>query len=291
MPGHPDIISEEKPVTDTNDWLTQHQAELAAADWHNIPPGRYALPVVEDDIDADHPNFCRLLGHKVFERKTPRTDKNGRRTGKDSWSTQLLLAPGMQWPDFRAYLDRNEGSDYDRRHDIVQVLDAPDLWRETFGKVTGRCGACGKTLTDPDSQSLGIGPECRRPPGPRYSEEEIAGAVRDAVETTKPGETARTWMWERPIQGRARKRERVTVTLHPDVVPQSSHRSSREVCSTVLDRLTSKREPCADPVVWAVHRVGARGAAYGSYYCDADLPAEYRPETAPASEADEGALF
>lgn len=292
--AHPNIIPEENPVTDTapDDWYTQHLADLAAADWHNIPAGHYAIPVVEDDIDDDHPHFCRVLGYKVFERKTPRVDKNGRRTGKNSWTRQLLLAPGVQWPEFNAYLDRTKvGDGYDGNRDILEVLEDPEVCMRVFGGATGRCGACGKTLTDETSKALGIGPECRRMPGPRYSDDEIVGAVRDAVETTEPGDTARTWTWERPIQGRARKREKVTVSLHPDAVPQSSHRSSREVCSTVLDRLASKREPCADPVVWSVRRVGARGAAYGSYYCDADLPAEYRPDGAPAALADQSALF
>lgn len=290
--AHPDIIPEENPVTDTDDWLTRHYAELAAADWHNIPAGHYAIPVVEDDLDGDHPNFCRLLGYKVFERKTPRVDRNGRRTGRDSWGSGLLLGPNVQWPDFRAYLDREKvGDGYDGARDVLYVLDDPDMGMRTFGQAAGRCGACGKTLTDPESKAQGIGPECRRQPGPSYSEAEVKGAVRDAVETTGPGETARTWTWERPLQGRARKREKVTVTLYSDVVPQPSHRSSSEVCSTILDRLNAGREKCADPVVWSVYRVGARGAAYRSYYCDADLPAEYRPDVAPVLEADEGALF
>lgn len=160
-----------------------------------------------------------------------------------------------------------------------------------YAATAVRCSECGRALTDETSKSLGIGTECRRPPGPRYSDEEITGAVRDAVETTEPGDTARTWTWERPIQGRARKREKVTVCRYPHVVPRSPYRPRDEVCSTVLDRLNAGREPCADPVVWSVRRVGAGGTAYGSHYCDADLPAEYRPETAPAPEADQSALF
>lgn len=264
--------------TSTDDWLTQHYADLAAADWHNIPAGHYAIPVVEADLDDDHPNFCRLLGYKVFERKAPRVDRKGRRTGRDSWGSTLLLASNVQWPDFRGYLDREKvGDGYDGARDVLYVLEDPDGCMRTFGQAAGRCGACGKTLSDPDSKAQGIGPECRRRPGPSYGEEEIKGAVRTAVETTRPGETTRTWVWERPIQGRARKREKVTVTLHPEMVPRPSYRSSGEVCSTVLERLNSGREKCTDPVVWSVQRVGS--SAYRSYYCDADLPTEYRPTT------------
>lgn len=259
-------------------WYAQHRAELATADWHNIPPGRYAIPVIEDDLDDEHPNFCRVLGHKVFERKTPKVDKNGRRTGRDSWGRELLLAPGVQWHDFHAYLDRAKvGDGYDSHRDILTVLDDPDVWKQTFGKVVGRCGACGKTLTDPESKALGVGPECRRPPGPRYPDAEITGAVRGAVETTGPGDTARTWTWDRPIQGRARKREKITATLYPDAVPHPSHSPRAHTCSTVLERLNAKQEPCTGPVVWSVTRVGAGSASYRSYYCEADLPAEYRP--------------
>jgi hypothetical protein len=151
------------PTAAADDWLTRHYAELAATDWHDVPAGRYAIPVVEDDIDDDHPDFCRVLGYQVFERKTPKVSKTGRRTGKDSWATRLLLAPGVQRDALCGYLDRTKvGDGYDDRRDVRAVLDDPDMWMRTFGQVVGRCGACGKTLTDSDSKAYGVGPDCRR---------------------------------------------------------------------------------------------------------------------------------
>ena len=40
------------------------------------------------------------------------------------------------------------------------ILAAPKLAMEAYGKLIGRCGCCGRQLTDPDSIALGIGPEC-----------------------------------------------------------------------------------------------------------------------------------
>jgi hypothetical protein len=38
-------------------------------------------------------------------------------------------------------------------HDVKGAL-------ESYGKITSKCGCCGKTLTDPKSISLNIGPVC-----------------------------------------------------------------------------------------------------------------------------------
>lgn len=49
---------------------------------------------------------------------------------------------------------------------FYEVLDAiksdPHGAQARFGQITGRCYSCSKRLTDPESVSLGIGPDCRR---------------------------------------------------------------------------------------------------------------------------------
>ena len=45
--------------------------------------------------------------------------------------------------------------------DIQTLLTDPDRYRQLWGTYTGRCGWCGRKLTDPESRLLGVGPDCR----------------------------------------------------------------------------------------------------------------------------------
>jgi hypothetical protein len=45
--------------------------------------------------------------------------------------------------------------------EIMRDLEDGDTFRALFGQLTGRCGCCGKALTDPKSKLIGIGPDCR----------------------------------------------------------------------------------------------------------------------------------
>lgn len=44
----------------------------------------------------------------------------------------------------------------------AQICADPDLARARFATFTTRCCICGRTLTDPESKALGIGPDCGR---------------------------------------------------------------------------------------------------------------------------------
>ena len=44
---------------------------------------------------------------------------------------------------------------------LIEDLENGDTFRALFGRLTGRCGCCGKALTDPKSKLIGIGPDCR----------------------------------------------------------------------------------------------------------------------------------
>ncbi|HTY35131.1 DUF6011 domain-containing protein [Mycobacterium sp.] len=142
-------------MTDTTtDW----ERRVMATDWHDIPRGHYAIAVYDDD-DEDY----TLLGYKLFERKVPQTYKNGRTVGCDGWKRSYALAPGTT-PSRAAFDKLRENAlddtEFCRRCDIDSLLSDLDWHREEFGRLTGRCGCCGKTLTDPDSKMRGIGPEC-----------------------------------------------------------------------------------------------------------------------------------
>ena len=141
-------------MTDTADDYTER---IMATDWHDVPKGFYALHVHEVDEPYE------LLGYKLFERKTPRTFKNGRTVGGHGWRRSYALAPGITAS--RAAFDKLrenalDDTEYCRRSDIDEILYDPEGAQADFGKLTGRCGCCGRTLTDPNSKMRGIGPEC-----------------------------------------------------------------------------------------------------------------------------------
>lgn len=46
-------------------------------------------------------------------------------------------------------------------HLLAKVVDDPATAMRRFGVAIGRCGVCGKVLTDPESREYGIGPVCR----------------------------------------------------------------------------------------------------------------------------------
>lgn len=239
---------------------------MAAINPTTIPHGYYAVP------DPDQPDTITLWRSHATTRHGVTIDT------LTPWPAKALYGPILWRRDVpKKQPERNQVREAYRARrkawmDAVTAGILQDLKAAAalFAATSVHCSSCGRALTDQMSKELGIGPECRRPPGPSYSEEEITGAIRNAVETTKPGDTARTWTWDRPIQGRARKREKVTIRQYPDAVPQKA-------CSTVLARLNAQRELCTGPVVWSVLRIGARALSGTAYYCDADLPAEYRP--------------
>jgi hypothetical protein len=133
-----------------------------SATWRDIPRGYYAIEIYADDLHVDDPNFCQTLGYRLCERRTPKTYKTGRTVGRDAFRVSTTTAPGVDRGRLRDYLDWmkwTSGSDVEY---LLLDQNLQDQARELFGKLTGRCGFCGKTLTDPDSKMRGIGPECRR---------------------------------------------------------------------------------------------------------------------------------
>ena len=60
--------------------------------------------------------------------------------------------------------DNGERSVRDReeRTTIVATIAADDEALARYGRETGTCGVCHRTLTDPESVALGIGPVCRQ---------------------------------------------------------------------------------------------------------------------------------
>ena len=106
------------------------------ADGRSVPAPS-PLPVVEDgryaiDID-DTTKFYRV------------------NTGRD----------GRKWLDVQASDDFHPIHNYATKHAILTAIAAdPRAALVRYGQLLGKCGICGRTLTDEQSRSDGIGPIC-----------------------------------------------------------------------------------------------------------------------------------
>lgn len=144
-------------------------------DWHEIPRGFYAIAIEDYNAwDSDCPDDWNppIIGHRLFERKVARICKTGRRIGRDQFiSGRIMVQPDVDHDRIFKALDFEKeclpdefGRDGWAKSTIDRIMldvEGDDTYRATFGKLTGRCGCCGKTLTDPTSKLLGIGPDCR----------------------------------------------------------------------------------------------------------------------------------
>lgn len=116
-----------------------------------LPPGRYAVPVHDSDAyDVDDPRFCELVGWHLVE-VTKRGVTKTRTVGEEGVD-MVRLSAVIDW-EVEAY-----GHDH-----VTHFLTNTELRgyaQADYGRLTGRCGCCGRTLTDPASKMRGIGPEC-----------------------------------------------------------------------------------------------------------------------------------
>jgi hypothetical protein len=100
-----------------------------------IPEGRYAAILPGEDhlrfFKFDKPQTGKWAGYTFVKEQAGDTDHSVR-----SASRRLIIAGAIAEDPMEAML--------------------------TYGREIGRCGHCGRTLTDEDSRAAGIGPVCRR---------------------------------------------------------------------------------------------------------------------------------
>lgn len=149
----------------------EYRCRILALDWHDLPAGHYALPVYE--YAEDEQTEPVLLGYRTFRRTAPRTTSTGHHLGRDTFTTgATYAAPGIDPARLAAEIRQQQADHtawYGPRGYVQNALDDllidtrhRDTYRATFGRITGRCGRCGRRLTDPTSKLAGIGPECRK---------------------------------------------------------------------------------------------------------------------------------
>ena len=102
-----------------------------------IPAGAYAVPNTSADAVNEH-SFYRVW-------MAPHKARN-----EGAWVIKQVI--GGQ-PDVK--LQR-----YIATPILLRIADAPAMYAELYGKLIGKCGVCGRTLTNDESRARGIGPVC-----------------------------------------------------------------------------------------------------------------------------------
>jgi hypothetical protein len=155
----------------------EYRARIIARDWHEVPKGHYAVPVPDlgsaEWEAAGYEGEPPVMAYRLFERRVARHCKNGRVIGREQFITGAVMLASddtdaervKRWlKDDREMFLEIYGPKGDIKEAVDQIMTDigdGDTYRAKFGQLTGRCGCCGKGLTDPKSKLIGIGPDCR----------------------------------------------------------------------------------------------------------------------------------
>lgn len=150
--GNPVAPVEETPV------IAVQESRLNL-DLSMLPDGRYAVPELTGKNDLTF-----LMVKRV--RKTHVRDRRFRYgkivTGRERVEAGTIEVKEWSSDAKRLCGEQKHGETYHGEFEdgLELILKAPEAWAKLFGMHVGRCYICGKTLTDEESRSAGIGPEC-----------------------------------------------------------------------------------------------------------------------------------
>lgn len=121
-----------------------------------LPEGRYAWPLLDWDSDwcDTGQDMPPLIGYCVYWKRR-----------KGGMTRLLMLAEGIESTrENRERLREAERTDEncDDETRLADIVDNPASYAGTYGMHTGKCGICGRKLTDRESVERGIGPDCAR---------------------------------------------------------------------------------------------------------------------------------
>ena len=161
------------PTEEERTHARTYQQRVDGRDWHDVPKGFYAVEIVtydepDDPTDPDVDWPLRTLGWATWERKVPREFKSGRTLGRHRMIFGApLVASTSNRDELRQWIEMEQEVGWERylKQQVDQILcdieSGANSFRPQFGKLTGRCGFCGRRLTDATSKLIGIGPDCR----------------------------------------------------------------------------------------------------------------------------------
>jgi uncharacterized protein DUF6011 len=125
--------------------IKQIETGIEPLDLSKIPSGRYA-------VDEDDPKFYQIDNIQ---------DEKDRFGNRNKWCGWVFAS--LKISDDRIKLgSQRPGQKYQGQHEenLRKIANDPLAAAQLYGRLIGECGICGRTLTDPDSIALGIGPIC-----------------------------------------------------------------------------------------------------------------------------------
>lgn len=141
--------------------VIENQSNVMKLDLSSLPDGRYAVP----DLAGKH-DFVFLMVRRVT--RSHRRDRRytyGQRVVGNEWIEAGTIEVKEWSSDAKELVgEQRPGETYRGKHEVQlrAVIAAPKPWSLLFGQQIGRCGICGKTLTDEVSRAIGLGPECEK---------------------------------------------------------------------------------------------------------------------------------
>lgn len=130
------------------DWTQFKASEII--DWYLTNKGplprQSAAPALQAEREVKAGNYAIEFEGKLrfFQIDTP---DEGRWAG---WTFVKEQASDDLWPVKGA-----------RKGEVLNAIADDEDALARYGRELGVCGACGRTLTDPESRELGLGPVCR----------------------------------------------------------------------------------------------------------------------------------
>ena len=181
--------SEEQAMVDPVEVLGEApQTEL---DVSSLPDGYYAVPL---------PNSYDSSGYTFLRVKRLKRNKNFRNrryaTGKVLTGAEFVPAGTVEVAEMSGDTKRLAGEQRGMQvpgefyrgefeQHLVVILSDPQVFAKMFAQQIGRCGRCGKTLTDDISRSDCFGPDCIDLVNDHFFSE-WSGKYVDAAKTTCP---------------------------------------------------------------------------------------------------------
>jgi hypothetical protein len=147
------------PAPVDGDAVIENRENTLGIDISSLPNGYYALP----DMSGKHAFIYLMVRRTRRKMFRDRRFVYGQKIVGGEWVPEGTIEIKEWSQDAKRLCGEMKPDDVYRgefEEVIPMLLANPKVWAIVFGQQIGRCGRCGKTLTDDDSRAAGIGPEC-----------------------------------------------------------------------------------------------------------------------------------